>query len=110
MELQWRPRKVEIKLFLGDAGDASERNENRNEAAHSGGSANQPRPGDTPSDVNRSQRPPHHEGLPPGSQDSPTPASEAESSGGGTTETAPDRITTEPGSDASHVPRDIPDR
>ncbi|XP_049528918.1 uncharacterized protein LOC125947714 [Dermacentor silvarum] len=39
----------------------------------------------------------------------PTPP-EAESSGSGTTETAPDWFATESETDASHVPRDIPDR
>ncbi|KAH6946635.1 hypothetical protein HPB50_014257 [Hyalomma asiaticum] len=43
-----------------------------------------------------------HEGIPPGSHDPPAPASEFEPSGGGATETAPDRIITEPGTHA-HV-------
>ncbi|KAH7965435.1 hypothetical protein HPB49_007620 [Dermacentor silvarum] len=45
-----------------------------------------------------------------GGEDSPTPAPEAESSGGGTTDRYPDRIVTEPGTDVSHVDQDIPDR
>lgn len=77
-------------------------------------STNEPCPGDGPSKKVRGQGLPnglqrHHEGRPHGSQDISIPTPKGQSSGNGTTKRPADQITTEPGTDASHVPRVIPD-